>query len=546
MKIFYYFAMILSIAISVVSFFAFGDLGYDILRLKINFGHFEDTSIHEIFRIIEGKKLFTSATVEYAPLLYGPVYFYVATPFALIFGKSFLAGRIVSCLSTALVCVFAYLLIKKFTRLSVRKNIYLAFVSLGLFFSANEIFDFWLYTAKVDALFLLFLVATFYFLLQSEIKYYCIFISAFFASLLFFTKQNGLILPLSIPLFLILLKQKKKALTFSAVFASFSIIFFLFFYFHSGDKFFTFFIGIPKSHPWLWKTYAPELAKFFLPTFGMFMLFLFTIFGTKIRNKRFRGLGLLVYQKLVKTKKNAHLVFFVFSFFLISFTGRMKAGAVGNSWIFFVYALSVFIMVLIGRYSEIYLRKEKNKWYFAHISAFYLLLFFQFYIFAYDYSIQKKHIAHLKGNEENSISLLCGFKSPMLFPFAGYLPEMLCGNRDVGFQQQSVLDLIRDKNEFNRFVTFYKSAIESGYYKTLIITTELPMEQTEEGIKFLNFQILNAKTDKQRDDFLSFRSLFEINSLILKKYKRIKRVEIEDQSRMTLRYFDAYYICSLE
>ncbi|MBE7410840.1 MAG: glycosyltransferase family 39 protein [Leptospiraceae bacterium] len=544
MKFFYTFALIISILISFVSIFAFVDLGYDILRLKVNFGHFEDTSIHEIFRILEGGQLYSTPSIEYIPLLYGPVYFYLSIPFAILFGKSFLAGRAISILSTLVIFLLTYFLIRKMARIKTGQTILFTIISIGLFVSANEIFDFWLYTAKVDALFLLFLVLAYLFFLYSEKNEKYLYVSSVFSSFLFFTKQNGILLPFFILLYLALLKEKKRFILFGSMFSLISVILFLFFYLHSGEKFITFFLSIPSSHPLLWKKYSPELFQFFTPFLGAILVFLVAIIGNSFKKEKIQNFGNTLFWKFCKQKKNAYPILFLVSLFSISFLGRMKVGAVGNSWIYFVFSLSVFFSIFIHRFSKAYFRRKKNVRYFVYSAVLFLFLFLQFTVFSYNYFSQKKFIANLKENENETIQTLCGYKTPLLFPFAGYLPEMLCRNESIAFQQQSVLEIIRNKKEYNQFISRYKAALESGYYKTIIHTSSVPMEKTEEGLKLIDMQLQNAKTEKQKQDLLSFRSILEINTIILKNYKNIQLISKSPMIR--LRFFGGYYLCTLE
>lgn len=542
-SLFYLTAFFMAIA-SLLSIYAFLDLGYDVLGLKVNLGHFEDASIHQIFRILEGKKLFTEANAEYTPLLYGPVYFYISAPFGLLFQKTFLSGRIVSYIATFLSVIFAALIFRKSVDAGKWLFLFCFTVFIGLFFSANHLIDYWLYKAKVDALFLLLSVVTTYYYFRSAEKLPYLFVSAFFGSLLFFTKQNGVLIPAFCILFYLIANKKRSALIFAIVFFIFSGIFFAFFILHSGEKFLLYTFVIPKSHPFLWKEYSPELLKFFLPFGILLLLFFYLNFAAQFYRRGKIDFWKILRRKL-KTKKNFYPLFLLFSFFSISLVGRMKVGAVGNSWIWFIYALSLFSAIFLFRLLKVIRNRPSPKLRMA-FGAFNILLILQFLTFRYDYFAKKEEIQKLKDRQILTKQILCGLEKPVLFPLAGYMPVILCNDDTTGFQQQSVLDIIRYKAEFDLFMASYKKAIESRYYKTVVLTTDVPLDQSEEGIKFIDFQLMSAKNQRQKDDLLAFRSIFEMNRLIKRNSKNIEKVSMTATHRMELPYFDDYYICRLK
>jgi Dolichyl-phosphate-mannose-protein mannosyltransferase len=163
----------------------------------------ESGIVSQTQHLLDGKKLYTSPSLEYTPFIYGPLYFYVSAFVAKFLGLGYFPLRLVSIMASFGCFFFLFSLVKRETN-----NIYAAFLSAGIYAATYKLSAFWFDLARVDSLFLCFLLAAIYFFRVS--KNYRDYV---FAALLFFlsflAKQTTIIICLPLLLYLLLTNWKR-------------------------------------------------------------------------------------------------------------------------------------------------------------------------------------------------------------------------------------------------------------------------------------------------------------------------------------------------
>ena len=162
----------------------------------------EGGSVDHLERIINGQPIYTPPSVEFIPYIYTPLYYYAAIPLTWIFGISVLPLRIVSLISTTLIFAFLFLFVKRETR-----DMLFGFVSCGLFAAIFSLAGAWFDLARVDMLFILLLLISFY-ILRCYSNKTGFLIAALFASLSFLTKQTASLVFFPILIYLFIYNRK--------------------------------------------------------------------------------------------------------------------------------------------------------------------------------------------------------------------------------------------------------------------------------------------------------------------------------------------------
>jgi hypothetical protein len=107
----------------------------------------EGGSLIQVQRLLSGLPLYTRPTFDYVPLIYSPLYFYVAAIFAGILGFGFLPLRLVSFLATLGCMGMIFLIVKKYTA-----DLFVSLMAAGSFLALYKVSDTWFDLARVDML----------------------------------------------------------------------------------------------------------------------------------------------------------------------------------------------------------------------------------------------------------------------------------------------------------------------------------------------------------------------------------------------------------
>jgi hypothetical protein len=147
----------------------------------------EGVVLEHVQRLLAAKPLYVQPSLDWVPLLYTPLYYFVSKLFIPFFGENFTPLRLVSVLSTygcmGLLGAFAYKETGKRT---------LGLLAAGLFSAMYVLTLSWYDTARVDMLALFFLLASFY-TLRFGRGTRAGMLTALFFTLSFLTKQTALV-----------------------------------------------------------------------------------------------------------------------------------------------------------------------------------------------------------------------------------------------------------------------------------------------------------------------------------------------------------------
>jgi len=162
----------------------------------------EGGCVDQVQRIVEGKKLYVQPSVEFVPLMYGPLYFYVSSAVMKLTGVGFLSLRLVSFLASLGCFALLFAVVFRETR-----KPFPPVLAAGLFAALFQRSGSWYDLARVDSLFLFLLLLAVYFT-RRESRTSLLLAGIFFA-LAFLTKQTALII--SIPILFVLLLTKRHS-----------------------------------------------------------------------------------------------------------------------------------------------------------------------------------------------------------------------------------------------------------------------------------------------------------------------------------------------
>lgn len=146
----------------------------------------EGASLLQVMRLLYDQPLYTQPSLDYIPLIYPPVYFYVSALAAKLLGLGFTALRLVSALAFLGCLVLIFQSIH-----SVTQNLFSALVGVGFFAATYPLSGIWFDVARVDTLFVFFCLTAIWFSSRNSVS--DIVFSGLFWTLAVFTKQTALL-----------------------------------------------------------------------------------------------------------------------------------------------------------------------------------------------------------------------------------------------------------------------------------------------------------------------------------------------------------------
>ncbi len=188
----YYLALFLYISLSRWSF-------------PLTFDWVEGPGLVQVNRLLQGQDLYVEPGANYVPLVYQPLYFYVAAAFTKLLGLGLGPSRLLSILASCGCLLLIFVITQKTTR-----SRFAGVVSAGLFAATNGIVWTWFDFAKVDLLCVFLSLLGLYFLLRATVG--GTILAGIFFTLSFFTKQSALIVILPAFAFYFLVNQKQALL----------------------------------------------------------------------------------------------------------------------------------------------------------------------------------------------------------------------------------------------------------------------------------------------------------------------------------------------
>lgn len=152
----------------------------------------EGNSLEHVRRILAGRKIYVSPSLEFVPFIYTPLYFYLSAGVARVAGHGFTALRLVSLVSSLGSFLLIFLIVRRETREKLP-----AVLASCLFAATYRMCGEWFDIARVDSLFLFLLLAAMY-LIRFKTSPLSYVLAGVLVSLSFLTKQTAL--AISLPL----------------------------------------------------------------------------------------------------------------------------------------------------------------------------------------------------------------------------------------------------------------------------------------------------------------------------------------------------------
>jgi hypothetical protein len=175
----------------------------------------EGAGLVQTNRVLLGQELYVAPSAAYVPLVYQPLYFYVAAAFTKLLGFGLGPSRLLSMLASCGCFLLIFLITRKASGTSARPILkrrvnlpvlgwldltslvssgtsFSGVVAAGLFAATNGVVWTWFDFAKTDMLYIFFSLLGLYFLIGADIRHAIL--AGIFFTLSFFTKQSAIII----------------------------------------------------------------------------------------------------------------------------------------------------------------------------------------------------------------------------------------------------------------------------------------------------------------------------------------------------------------
>jgi hypothetical protein len=286
----------------------------------------EGASLIQAYRIYTGHALYVQPSLEYIPMIYPPLYFYLGAALFKFSGISFLPLRIVSFASTLGCLIVIFSAVKDKT-----KSALIGLLAAGSFVATFMVGGAWFDIARVDMLFIFLCIAGVYFLGKQTTQ--TSIIAGILFSLAFLTKQTALSISTLMALSILLL-FRKQTLPFVCSFAILTLMTYV--YLNSSTKgwYQYYILFLPASHHIKWS---------FIPTAieaGFKIVAVFLIIG-------FSPL-LLGFRKVIQDKLHLYYYFASAGFIATSILARINDGAYNNTFLPAYAGLAIIFGMGIG------------------------------------------------------------------------------------------------------------------------------------------------------------------------------------------------------
>ena len=169
--------------------------------------------LDHVRRVLAGQPLYVKPSIEFIPFIYTPFYYYVSAGFSKIAGNGFGPLRLVSFFSSLGCFGIIYAFVRRESG-----SIIAGAASAGLFAATYRVGGAWLDLARVDSLFLLFLLWSIYILRSRETVLNSI-IAAILLTLSFLTKQFALFMGIFMAIYALIAFKNANKLVFPLVLA---------------------------------------------------------------------------------------------------------------------------------------------------------------------------------------------------------------------------------------------------------------------------------------------------------------------------------------
>jgi hypothetical protein len=147
----------------------------------------EGAMLDHVIRILSGKPIYSSPTIDFIPWLYPPLYYYAVTGVAKIVGIGFFAGRVVSFASTLITVGLMGWMVQRIT-----KNRLFSFLTIALYFATYHATGYYFDIVRNDAFFTMIIVSLAFTVIRSPGASLSARFCAVLFSIAFLTRQQAI------------------------------------------------------------------------------------------------------------------------------------------------------------------------------------------------------------------------------------------------------------------------------------------------------------------------------------------------------------------
>jgi hypothetical protein len=440
----------------------------------------EGGSLLQVVRILARQPLYVKPSLEYIPYIYPPLYFYISSLFSILMGISFLPLRVVSFLSSVGCISLIFMFVFRETR-----DWFSGLIAIGFFAATFRLSGAWFDVARVDSLFLFFILWAVYIIHDHDLKN--IFIGSILFSCAFFTKQTGIFVILIMLIYSIIINLKTGLKLATLTFIWIGGISLLWNYFSDGwFKFYVF--DLARSHTLSFNFEAISKLKVFKPTMlaiiiGSFFLERIKIFPFSI--------------KLInENRSKLYIPFIITALIGISWIGKVNPGGYDN--VLEPGYASIAILFGLGL-SEAFKIIKDNKLYFLNIVLAFLIIY-QFYLLHFPISPQiPTKQDRLAG--EYILGIIRKSKGEVFIPASNYLAYL--AGKGTYFNSMSMGEL---DGRFGQPVTNFSQSVWNEFDKAISEETFsmiiLDKKSRIDPIIFGSYYLFDHEIFTNPDDFI--------------------------------------------
>lgn len=438
----------------------------------------EGGMVDHVVRLLSRKQLYTEPSIEFIPYIYTPLFSYVGMIISKIFGVGFFSLRLISFLAS----LGCFVIIFEFVRRET-KSLFFAILSVGLFAATYRISGTWLDLARVDSLFLFFLLWGSY-LFRFYESTLSLVVSGVLIFLSFFTKQTGIVMAIAMSVYCFIYLSKWKKFIFPVtVLLCFTLSTLAMDWLSQG--WYSYYVfDLPKRHEIL----SYQIIIFWIHDF-MYLSVAFTIS--------------LIYCLLLlwrsRRKKNGYYIMFFLSMIGTSWFSRLHSGGYDNVLLPAYIVVSIFFglgiqEITTGSVVRFLRHKNALPQDMKVIKIFlFIVCIAQFHSLVYNPFNQLPSKQDLKAGDA-FIKTIKEIKGEVFIPFHGYVSSLAGKNNHAHWM--AIVDVLRSNGEEkkNKLWQQLVEIINSKQFEAIIIDNDIGEIENEISKNYIfSSKVFNSK-----------------------------------------------------
>lgn len=290
----------------------------------------EGSTVEHIYRLFEGKKIYTEPTLEFIPHIYTPFFSYLGYIFSAFFGIGFFPLRLISIISSVGTSYLIYRLVYNET-----KSLFWSIIGIGIYTGSYGLSGFWYDLARVDSLANFFTILSLFLLIKKSD--YSLILSILTSFLAFYTKQSQIII-IGFIILPLLTKSIRKFLVYLGPLLGLIILSVLLENFLSNGWFCFWNFTLPKEHDWVWSRIISFWTTDILPYFSISFLLI---------------IPLMIEKSLWKEEKKQYFFLFFLASLINSYLLRLHYGGYNNVFIPLIISIAILLPVACSYFQQI-------------------------------------------------------------------------------------------------------------------------------------------------------------------------------------------------